>query len=89
MRQQLHGDVPLDFGQGGVELVQLEDHPSRGEVHVVGERSFHRDRYRKSERRTRQFGFTDFVGFEFADYIDVVRRFSLPASSLRVCFFNC
>ncbi len=67
MRQQLHGDVPLDVGQGGVELVQLEDHPSRGEVHVVGERSFHRDRYRKSERRTRQSGFTDFAGFEFAD----------------------
>jgi hypothetical protein len=50
---------------------------------------FHRDRYRKSERRTRQSGFTDFAGFEFVDYIDDVHGFSLPASMLRVCLFNC
>ncbi len=34
---------------------------------------FHRDRYRKSERGTRQFGFTDFTGIEYADLTDVVR----------------
>ncbi len=28
---------------------------------------FHRDRYRKSERGMRQFGFTDFTEIEFAD----------------------
>ncbi len=28
---------------------------------------FHRDRYRKSERGTRQFDFTDFTEIEFAD----------------------
>ena len=87
MRQQLHGDVPLDVGQGGVELVQLEDHPSRGEIHVEGERSFHRDGNRKSERRSRQSGFTDFVGLKFADYIDDVHGFFHVASTLRVCFF--
>ncbi len=36
--QELHSDVPLDVGEGGVELVQLEDHPSRGEVHVEEQR---------------------------------------------------
>jgi hypothetical protein len=48
---------------------------------------FHRDRYRKSERRTRQFGFTDFTGIEFADFTDVVDFFL--ASLLRVSFLNC
>jgi hypothetical protein len=49
---------------------------------------FHRDRYRKSERRTRQFGFTDFTGIDFADFTEVVRGFFL-ASLLCVSFFNC
>ncbi len=31
MGQELHGDVPLNVGESGVELLQLEDHPSRGE----------------------------------------------------------
>ncbi len=87
MRQQLHGDVPLDVGQGGVKLVQLKDHPSRGKIHDVGERSFRRDRYRKSERRTRQSGFTDFAGTEFADYIDVVHGFFLTRFDVTCVFF--
>jgi hypothetical protein len=55
--------------------------------HGVFSGGFHRDRYRKSERRTRQFGFTDFAGIEFADHIDVVHGFFSLASMLRVSFF--
>ncbi len=50
--QELHGDLALDVGQGGVELVQLEDHPCRGEVHGRRRRSFRCDGYRKSVLRT-------------------------------------
>ncbi len=48
---------------------------------------FHRDRYRKSERRTHQSGFTDFAGIEFADYIDVVHGFFLSRLDVTCEFF--
>jgi hypothetical protein len=61
----------------------------RNRWHSIYCGGFHRDGNRKSERRLRQSGFTDFVGFKFADYIDDVHGFFFAASMLRVCFFNC
>ncbi len=61
----------------------------RNRWHSIRCGGFHRDGNRKSERRSRQSGFTDFVGLKFADYIDDVHGFFHVASTLRVCFFNC
>ncbi len=61
----------------------------RNRWHSIHCGGFHHDGNRKSERRSRQSSFTDFVGFKFADYIDDVLGFYLAASMLRVCFFNC
>ncbi len=71
MGQKLHGDLSLDVGQGGIELVQLEDDPCCGEVHGRKKRTFRRDGYCKSELRTcRNRGFLNIIecGFVTVPY---------------------
>ena len=59
----------------------------RNRWHSIHCGGFHRDGNRKSERRSRQFGFTDFVGLKFADYIDDVHGFFSCRFDVTCVFF--
>jgi putative protein kinase ArgK-like GTPase of G3E family len=62
----------MDSGYSGVELVQLENHPSRGEVHGAEDSPFAATATTKVIAETRQFGFTDLTVVEFVDLFIVV-----------------